>query len=146
MLDSTPPVLTVGRRCQERGYAFHWPPYGHPRLVRPNGKDVPLSVDHYVPYIIPDVALPVMESCPSGSSESEGGDATGDAPDSSLIPEELCVGPPGETMGEFVRVHRADEESGALVDGHLIAPWSILPSQCRTRLTDVPRLVASGTS
>jgi hypothetical protein len=27
ILDSTPDVLSIGRRCVEDGYAFHWEPY-----------------------------------------------------------------------------------------------------------------------
>ena len=35
VLQSTPPVLSIGRRCMEQGYRFEWPPFpgalhGHP--------------------------------------------------------------------------------------------------------------------
>ena len=111
VLDSTPRAMAVGRIRPDNCYACHWPPYVHPRRIWPNGKDVPLSVDHYAPYTIPDVACPVMESCPTGPSDNEGSDVNGAAPESSLNPEALTVGHPGETLGEFARAHRAGERN-----------------------------------
>ena len=52
MLDSTPAVLSVGRRCVDEGYAFTWPAYGEPYLTRPDGHIVKLKVDGYVPYLL----------------------------------------------------------------------------------------------
>jgi hypothetical protein len=37
-------VLSVGRRCMEHGYAFHWEPWEKPVHVCPGGnKIIPLS-------------------------------------------------------------------------------------------------------
>ncbi len=39
VLDSTPDVLSIGRRCVEDGYEFHWGPYSlHPTITTPQGK------------------------------------------------------------------------------------------------------------
>ena len=39
ILESTPDVLTVGRRCVEEGFGFHWEPYStKPYFVLPGGK------------------------------------------------------------------------------------------------------------
>ena len=40
LMESCPAVLSVGRRCMEAGYAFHWPAYGSPFFVRPDGASV----------------------------------------------------------------------------------------------------------
>ena len=37
VLPDTPWVLSVGLRCQELGYGFHWFPYSTPYLTLPNG-------------------------------------------------------------------------------------------------------------
>ena len=52
VLDSTPAMLSVGRRCVDFGYAFHWPPQSHkPYFVTPKGKRIELVVQDYVPYV-----------------------------------------------------------------------------------------------
>ena len=39
VLDSTPNVLSIGRRCIDNGYGFVWYPYSHhPVLVPPRGR------------------------------------------------------------------------------------------------------------
>ena len=40
---TSPAALSIGRRCMEMGYGFYWPPYGKPRLVDPNGRNIPLE-------------------------------------------------------------------------------------------------------
>ena len=30
VMESCPPVLTVGKRCMEHGWGFYWPPYKPP--------------------------------------------------------------------------------------------------------------------
>ena len=30
VLESTPPVLSVGKRCKDEGWAFHWEPRSKP--------------------------------------------------------------------------------------------------------------------
>ena len=47
---NTPDQLSVGYRCQELGYGFHWEPYSVPYIVFPDGKtEGDLHVDQYVP-------------------------------------------------------------------------------------------------
>ena len=52
ILDDTPSVLSVGRRCLDGGYSFHWPSFRTPYFVTPKGKVVKLQVEGYVPYLI----------------------------------------------------------------------------------------------
>ena len=53
VLPSTPYVLSLGRRCQEMGYGFWWPPYGLPHLMLPDGRVIVLYVCDYIPYLTP---------------------------------------------------------------------------------------------
>ena len=61
-----PAVISVGRRCVNDGYEFHWCPGTSPYFVRPDGQRVLLEVENYVPYI-PEVALACPGSVPSVS-------------------------------------------------------------------------------
>ena len=52
VLDDIPPVLSMGQRCREMGYGFHWEPYEErPTLLLPDKSIIFLDVDHNVPYI-----------------------------------------------------------------------------------------------
>ena len=51
LLSNTPPVLSVGKRCMEEGFSFHWPANEAPYLVGPNGKRHQLEIDNLVPYL-----------------------------------------------------------------------------------------------
>jgi hypothetical protein len=50
----TPDLLSVGYRCKEFGFGFHWDPRSVPYFVLPDGTEVDLHVDHYVPYLFDD--------------------------------------------------------------------------------------------
>ena len=50
VLDSTPSVLSVGRRCR-LGYSFHWPASCDPYFVTPDGQIIMCEVLNYVPFI-----------------------------------------------------------------------------------------------
>ena len=51
----TPNLLSVGYRCMELGFAFHWEPMSLPYFVLPDGKtEIDLCVDSYVPYLDDD--------------------------------------------------------------------------------------------
>ena len=52
VLDSTPPVLSIGKRCMDLGWAFHWEPYSKPWIVTPDGCRIELQVYGNVPYLV----------------------------------------------------------------------------------------------
>ncbi len=54
VLISTPPVLSLGRRCMEEGFSFVWPANELPYMARPDGHIVQLEVIGNVPYMSPD--------------------------------------------------------------------------------------------
>ena len=51
VLADSPAVLSLGKRCLEDGYSFHWPAGEQPTFVGPDGKHIPLIVRHNVPYV-----------------------------------------------------------------------------------------------
>ena len=51
MNGATPAALSIGRRCMENGYTFIWKPYSNPRLVDSKGREIPLLVDNFCPYL-----------------------------------------------------------------------------------------------
>ena len=51
ILDSTPNVVSMGKRCMKLGYDFIWKAGEKPYLVDPGGKKVILDVIHDVPYL-----------------------------------------------------------------------------------------------
>ena len=68
-MESCPAVLSVGRRCVDFGYSFHWPAGGAPYLVRPDGARVELEVEGYVPYL-PEPPARKGRASREGSSKS----------------------------------------------------------------------------
>ena len=50
LLEKTPAVLSVGRRCVDGGCSFIWKAGEQPYLIDATGKRHQLEVDNYVPY------------------------------------------------------------------------------------------------
>ncbi|WP_288992891.1 hypothetical protein [uncultured Marinobacter sp.] len=51
VLESTPPVLSVGKRCMEMGYSFVWLADQDPYFVCPDGTIVEFEVKDNIPYL-----------------------------------------------------------------------------------------------
>ena len=53
VLDSSPNVLSIGRRCVVDGYGWYWPPYSlSPYLIHPvSGEFIYMRVEDYCPYL-----------------------------------------------------------------------------------------------
>ena len=51
VLDDTPSVLSVGKRCMKQGYGFVWPPGKNPFMINPDGKRISLFVNSDIPYV-----------------------------------------------------------------------------------------------
>ena len=51
VLDDTPSVLSVGKRCMKQGYGFIWPPGENPFMINPEGKRISLFVNGDIPYV-----------------------------------------------------------------------------------------------
>ena len=77
VLEHTPSVVSIGQRCREMGYAFHWHSCSNePYFEAPDGTIIPLVVYGNVPYLekltTTDPAVPAElgaedVACPTGS-------------------------------------------------------------------------------
>ena len=52
ILDSTPPVISVGRLVEDCKYQFHWTPRTGPYFDTPSGRKIWLGVEDYIPFFI----------------------------------------------------------------------------------------------
>ncbi len=51
LLKDTPAVLSIGQRCMEQGFIFHWEAGKLPIMTNPEGLVVELEVDRNIPYL-----------------------------------------------------------------------------------------------
>lgn len=52
VLEDTPPVLSVGKRCMDERYSFIWNAGKNPYLINKDGMRIDLTVKDYIPYIL----------------------------------------------------------------------------------------------
>ena len=57
VLDNTPAVLSLGRRCMKEGYSFVWLRGEVPYFIRPDGLIVHLEVHGDIPYLVAGSAV-----------------------------------------------------------------------------------------
>ena len=74
VLDSTPDVLSIGRRCVEDGWSFYWPPYSlTPIFTSPGGLAIKCRSHGFIPYVIereePCAAARPVSVNPNGTIE-----------------------------------------------------------------------------
>ena len=74
VLDDSPAVVSVGQRCIDAGWSFHWPAYSRPYFKKPDGTKVKLEVDDYVPHL-PSTTGVAMSAIgqPYGTNQRSGG-------------------------------------------------------------------------
>ena len=51
ILEDTPSVMPMGKRCVDLGYSFIWPSGKTPYMIDPNGDIIDMTVRDYIPYI-----------------------------------------------------------------------------------------------
>ena len=51
ILEDTPSVMSMGKRCVDLGYSFIWPSGKTPYMIDPNGDIIEMTVRDYIPYI-----------------------------------------------------------------------------------------------
>ena len=54
ILEDTPSVLSMGKRCVDLGYSFVWPTGRTPFMLDPNGSIIEMTVKDYIPYVSVD--------------------------------------------------------------------------------------------
>jgi len=72
LLSNTPAVISVGKRCMEMGYGFHWEPYQAPTITHPDGTKVQCVVENNCPYVVEEggVMCPNITGGTSSTSSS----------------------------------------------------------------------------
>ena len=51
VLEDTPSVLSLGKRCMEQGYTFVWPRGREPYMINSEGDKIKMEVDDLIPYV-----------------------------------------------------------------------------------------------
>ena len=54
ILEDTPSVISMGKRCVDLGYSFVWPAGKTPFMLDPNGNIIEMAVKDYIPYVSVD--------------------------------------------------------------------------------------------
>jgi len=70
IVDGSPNVISIGRRCMISGFGFYWPPFQSPYLITPDRKrKIRCTIENYVPFVCKTsgVICPLTEG---GSSSS----------------------------------------------------------------------------
>ena len=52
LLENSPNLISVGKRCMRQGYSFHWYPHRAPYFVHPKGHYIKCKVEGDIPYVI----------------------------------------------------------------------------------------------
>ena len=67
VLDDTPSVLSLGKRCMEQGYTFVWPSGREPYMINSEGDKIKMEVHDLIPYVY----LGAKDYRPSPDQEAE---------------------------------------------------------------------------
>ena len=51
VLDDTPSVLSLGKRCMEQGYSFVWPSGRDPYMINSDGEKIKMKVRDLIHYV-----------------------------------------------------------------------------------------------
>ena len=51
VLDDTPSVLSMGKRCLDQGFTFVWPSGKDPFMLDKNGMMIKMKVKDHIPYV-----------------------------------------------------------------------------------------------
>ena len=129
VMDASPPVLTVGRRCMEQGYAFHWTPGVPPVLVRPDGVRIQLEVENYVPYLadVEDPMPPVAPAVPAETRPSRPAPIPAPHPPAPVPAGGDAAGPEGGGAAEPVRDLKAEATSTVVESARRLLSQARLP-------------------
>ena len=67
--EETPAVLSLGKLCQDDGFAHHWISGQKPHLIR-NGKRIDCNIFNHVPFVVPGLSASSSSTTPSPASPS----------------------------------------------------------------------------
>ncbi|CAK0849503.1 unnamed protein product, partial [Prorocentrum cordatum] len=100
-LPNTLPALSLGRRCAQHGYDFHWPACADkPTFLKPTGEPVDIGVQNFVPVVCTRADKPTgdrrhvrcMPAAPSSEQHVGAGSAVGSShpPDQAIAPPDAA--------------------------------------------------------
>ena len=69
MVRETSAVLSLGKLCEDHGYAHHSTSEQKPHLIR-NGKRIDCNVSNCVPFVVPGLSASSSSTTPSPTSSS----------------------------------------------------------------------------
>ena len=55
VLENTPPVLSLGKLCDENGYSYEWINGQKPHLIK-NGIRIQCNTENFVPIVVPGLS------------------------------------------------------------------------------------------
>ena len=67
VLEDTPPVLSLGKLCDEHGYSYEWINGQKPHLIR-NGIRIQCNTENFVPIVVPGLSTSSSSNFPSSTS------------------------------------------------------------------------------
>ena len=73
LLEDTPACVSLGKLCENHGYAFFWTSGQKPHLIK-NGKRIISNFANYVPFVVPGMATSSSTSSSPASSTSSSQD------------------------------------------------------------------------
>ena len=74
LLEETPAVLSLGKLCEDHGYAYHWTSGQKPHLTE-DGKNINCNMSNYVPFVVLGLATSSSTSSAPTSSTSSSQDS-----------------------------------------------------------------------
>ena len=97
VVEDSPNLVSVGRRCMLQGYGFYWPPFKHPYLISPDRKRrIQCVVENFVPFVYESSGL--VCHITEGTSSSSGIQRPANAGEPN--PDLPAMVPKGEVEGE----------------------------------------------
>jgi hypothetical protein len=85
LLQTDNSIISVGQRCMDSGFDFHWPPFTPPIFTRPDGKQFHCRVKHYVPYVSDEGGTLCPIAATEGPQHSSSSSSRAPARDESLL-------------------------------------------------------------
>ena len=67
VLEDTPPVLSLGKLCDEHGYSYEWINSQKPHLIK-NGIRIQCNTENFAPIVVPGLSTSSSSSLPSSTS------------------------------------------------------------------------------
>ena len=138
LLESTPPVMSVGMKCMDEAYDFIWKAGKEPYFQKPDGVRIKLTVRDYVPYVPSKIkkampcksrSRPIVDAGirAEASSSSNSSSSTSFTPTTPLaLPAEVATGS-DDAGGDDDGSRRREEEASRKAEPPSVADRKVEP-------------------